>query len=226
MIPVEIGGEKCDVIFMTSTSKLFELLLSDAPISTHYSSPLIDRGVYIVNGQGDKLLRLECEGGKKALLETLRQRRIWPQTLLDLYLEALFNVLDAVKVSEKPRPQYYVIDRLVEPTKIEIKDHPAGFGKGSYTLIDRVVSRNYRILKIEGLQKLNKVLYNPVEAFSGKVLGNAILLFDRKDLRELGLLHFEDYLTARELFLHTTDFYLSGILWGHIKFKIREFLEI
>ncbi|NJE46383.1 hypothetical protein E3E35_02930 [Thermococcus sp. GR7] len=227
MVTVEIDGDACSVVSMSSHSKLFEFLFENMPIqSLHYRTFLADKGVYIVETHGTKLLRLECPEGKKALLHELHRSEITPQVFLETYLRALFNVLDLAKIKEKVVLQYYVVDKFVQPVKIEIKDHPAGFRKGSFTLIDELIAQNYGKVGLGNVRKLTKIRYDPLDIFGGKTIGNTILIFNKRDLRELAFLYFDDYKTAKTLFTHTTDFYLNSVFFGHLKFKIRKFLGI
>jgi len=227
MIPVEIGGDLCKSMLVSSTSKLFEFLFEDVVIQfPEYHTYFIDSGVYIVDSHGTRLLRMECRKGKKLLLDELVYHEIGPKMVLDTYLMALFNVLELVKVQEKTSPDYYVVDRIVQPTRIEIKEHPAGFRRGVFTLIDEIIARNYVRVRIGTPRRLTKIRYNPVDSFASRVIGNAILLFNKEDFRELAILHFESYRTAKELFAHTTDSYLTGIFFGYLKFKVRKFLGL
>ncbi|NJE09965.1 hypothetical protein [Thermococcus sp. MAR1] len=227
MIPVEIGGHTCKSILVSSTSKLFELLFADVVIqSPTYKSFLLDSGLYIVDSHGTKLLRMECSRGKGVLLDEFYYLGIPPETVIETYLTALFNLLEMVKIREKLFPEYYVLDKVVQPEKIEIKDHPAGFRRGTYTLIDELLARNYRRIKIGTPRKLARVRYDPLEAFGARVLANTILLFDKKDLRELAFLHFKDHRIARTLYTHSTDSYLNSAFFGYLKFKVRKFLGV
>ncbi|WP_143597786.1 hypothetical protein [Thermococcus thioreducens] len=214
-------------MFVTSTSKLFELLFDDVVIqSPAYKSFLVDSGIYIVDSHGTKLLRMECPEGKGALLDDLYYMDITPETVIETYLAALFNLLDLIKIREKLFPEYYVLDKVVQPTKIEIKDHPAGFRKGTFTLIDEIIARNYRRIRIGTPRKLARVRYDPLDAFGARVLANTILLFDKKDFRELAFLHFKDHRIARTLYTHSTDSYLNSAFFGYLKFKVRKFLGV
>lgn len=227
MIPVEMDGHTCKSIVVSSTSKLFELLFEDVVIqSPTYKSFLIDSGLYIVDSHGTRLLRMECPEGKRVLLDELYYLDITPETVIETYLMALFNLLELVKIREKLFPEYYVLDKIVQPTKIEIKDHPAGFRRGTFTLIDEIIARNYRRIKLGAPRKLARVRYDPLDAFGARVLSNTILLFDKKDLRELAFLHFKDHMTARMLFAHSTDSYLNSAFFGYLKFKVRKFLGV
>ncbi|ASJ04322.1 MULTISPECIES: hypothetical protein [Thermococcus] len=227
MIPVDIDGHKCKSLVLSSTSRLFELLFEDVAIQfPRYKSFLLDRGLYIVDSNGTKLLRMECPRGKGALLDELYYLDITPEAVIETYLSALFNLLEVVKIREKLFPEYYVLDKVVQPTKIEIKDHPAGFGRGTFTLIDELITRNYRRIKMGSPRKLTRVRYDPLDAFGARVLGNTILLFDKSDFRELAFLHFKDYRIARTLFTHSTDSYLNSAFFGYLKFKVRKFLGV
>lgn len=224
MITLKINGDNCESVSLSSTSKLFEFLFGDKDFQLlRYHTYLVDSGVYIVDSHGTKILRMECPEGKKALLDELAHQDIDPEMVLDTYLLALFNILDAAKVLEKVSLDYYVLGRIIQPTRIEVKEHPAGFRKGVFTLFDEIIARNYQRVKLGAPRKLIKVRYNPVNSFASKVVGNAILIFSKENFKELAILHFDSYRTAKGLSVHTADAYLTGVFFGYLKFKLSKF---
>ncbi|NJD99220.1 hypothetical protein E3E26_05420 [Thermococcus sp. LS1] len=223
MIRAKTEFDACKEVFISSTPKLFELLFEDIPIRhPEYATFLADRGVYIIDSNGYKLLRLECREGKKLLLQELHDRNIEPQTVLDTYLGTLFAVFEQANIKEKTTLAYYTGNEFVEPIEIKVIGHPSGFMKGSFTLFDELISKNYRSIRLDKVKKPPTLTYDPLEAFDNRISNSSILIFEKDTLRELAVMSFENFLKVKEIFIHTTHFHINAVFFGYLKFKIRK----
>ncbi|WP_457750743.1 hypothetical protein [Thermococcus sp.] len=225
MIRAKTGFEICEEVLVSSKSELFELLFEDVPLhATEYATFLADKGVYIVDSNGHKLLRLECEEGKKVLLHELQEGHITAEDILNTYLGTLFVILDQAGIIEKPTITYYTGKGFIEPIDIKVVDHPSGFMKGSFTLFDWLISKNYRSIRIDKVKTIPTLIYDPLEEFDNRKSNNLIVIFEKDSLKELAIMGFENFLQVKEVFLHATPFHINAIFFGCLKFKIRKML--
>ena len=223
MIRAKTEFDICKEVFISSTPKLFELLFEDIPVRhTKYATFLTDKGVYIIDSSGYKLLRLECQEGKKVLLQELYHKNIEPQTVLDTYLGTLFAVFEQADIKEKTTLAYYTGDEFVEPTQIKVIGHPLGFMKGYFTLFDELISKNYRSIRLDKVKKPPTLTYDPLEAFDNRISNSSILIFEKDTLKELAVISFENFIKVKEIFMHTTRFRINASFFGYLKFKIRK----
>ncbi len=223
MIKAKTEFGTCKEVFVSSTSKLFELLFEDIPIRhTEYVTFLADKGVYIVDSDSNRLLRLECQEGKKVLLKELHDGNIEPQTVLDTYLNTLFAVFERANIREKTTLTYYTGEEFVEPVDIKVIDHPLGFMRGSFTLFDELISKNCRGIRLDRVKEPPALIYDPLEAFDNRISNSSILIFEKDSLKELAVMSFENFLKVKEIFIHTTHFHINAAFFGYLKFKIRK----
>ncbi len=227
MIPAKTEFDSCEEVFLSSTPKLFELLFEDIPIShPEYATFLADRGVYIIDSNGYKLLRLECESGKKLLLQELYENNIEPQTVLDTYLGTLFEVFEQANIMEKTTLTYYTGDELVEPIEIKVIGHPSGFMKGSFTLFDKLISENCHSIRLDMVKKPPALIYDPLEVFDNRISSTSIVIFEKDTLKELAIMNFGSFMRVKGIFIHTTHFHINAVFFGYLKFKIRKMTGI
>jgi hypothetical protein len=227
MITAKTGFEECQELLVSSTSTLFNLLIEDVPLTRlKYLTPLADKGVYIATEDNDKLLRLECESGKNVLLQELKKHDVPPQVVLNTYLKHLFWVLEKTGIKEKTEILYYVGGRFVKPLRVTVADHPLGFMRGEYTLFDKVIAGNYRVLQLVEPKRPPFIIYNPLYEFDNLRSANMIFVFEKTTREELAAMEFKTSMEAKEIFLSTTHYHINEILFGFIKFKIRKVLGI
>ncbi|MCD6372328.1 MAG: hypothetical protein J7L37_02080 [Thermococcus sp.] len=226
MIRAKTEFETCEEVLISSKSKLFELLFEDIPPNpVGYATSLVDRGVYIVDSEGNKLLRLECQAGKNVLLHELQKANIAPEDIINTYLGTLFTVLDQAGIIEKPTLSYYTGTQFIEPVEIKVVEHSSGFMKGSFTLFDWLISKNYRSIWIDKVKPLPAPIYDPLDAFDTRKSDNLIVIFEKESLKKLAVMGFENFLQVKEIFIHATSFHINAVFFGHLKFKIKKMLR-